>query len=331
MEKVKFKGTLNNFYTKNLKFMTLFLVIILLCIVFSLSSPYFLTVDNITTVLRQVSVLGVVAVGQTIIFLIGGVDISVGANAAMTGCLTAFLMTKTGIHPVLCLLLGMLLGLFIGFVNGLIVTKLRIIPLVGTLGMSSVLRGSAYVLTGGVPFYGLPQDYSWIASGYLFEFIPVPVIIMAIIFILGAIFLEKTYIGRRIYALGGNPEATRLTGVNINSLTISSFTICGLLASIGGIMLMFRINSGQPQAAMEYDLNSITSVALGGISMSGGEGKLLGVLLGVVIIGLMNNGLILMNVSDYWQMTVRGVILIIALSIDTISTIRNEKNVKGAA
>lgn len=322
-------GETGGFFTKNLKFITLFMVIFLELVVFSLASKYFLTLNNITTILRQVAILGVVAVGQSIIFIICGVDISIGANCAMTGCLVAYLMTIAKVPDVAAMLIGLVFGLIVGTVNGVVVTKLRIPALIATMGMQNILRGSAYIISGGIPFYGIPDTYTWIANGYVLKIIPVSVVIMLLIFVLGVIFLEKTYVGRQIYALGGNTEATRLAGVNVQLRSIQCFAISGLLSSLGGIMLMYRINSGQPNAAQEYDMNAITSVALGGMSLSGGEGRLTGVLLGVLIIGIMNNGLVLMNVGDYWQIAIRGVILILALAIDTLTVVRNERVAKG--
>ena len=294
------------------------LVLILVIIIFSLASPNFLSLDNMITILRQVSVTGIVGVGMTFVMLIGGLDLSVGSVAALTGVVSADLMMR-GVHPLAAILLGILIAALAGFLTGVIVSKVKIPALIVTLGGMDVFRGIAYLLTDGLPIYGLPREWAVISQGYILKLIPIPVAVMAVAYLVGSFLLNRTCFGRRMYALGGNEEAAKLSGIHVDWIRILTFTLCGLLTGIAGILLMFRINSGQPAAANSLEMDVITGVALGGVSLRGGEGKLFGVFVGVLIIGILSNGLIILGISDYAQMVIKGAVLILAVGLDGIS------------
>lgn len=305
-------------YTQLVRKYGIVFVLFLVIAFFSLASSKFLSVDNLITILRQVSVTGIVGVGMTFVMLIGGLDLSVGSVAALTGVVSASFMMRN-MHPLLAIILGVLAATAAAFLNGLIVSKARIPALIVTLGGMDIFRGIAYLLTDGLPIYGLPREWTVISQGYIFDLIPIPVVVMVISYLAGSFVLNKTCFGRRIYALGGNEEATKLSGINVELTRILTFTICGFLTGIAGILLMFRINSGQPAAANGLEMDVITGVALGGVSMSGGEGKLFGVFVGILIIGVLSNGLIILGVSDYAQMVIKGIVLILAVGLDGLS------------
>ena len=189
--------------------------------------------------------------------------------------------------------------------------------MIATLGMMTISRGLAYIITGGLPVYGLPKGFVAIGQGYI-GIIPIPVIFMLIIFLIGGFLLNNTYFGRYFYAMGGNQEAARLAGVNVGKLKIATYLISGFLCGIAGLILMFRINSGQPTAGIGMEMDVITAVVLGGVSLSGGEGKITGVFIGCLIIGVLSNGLIIMNIGEYYQLVVKGLVLVLAVSFDKL-------------
>ena len=295
------------------------LVLILAIIVFSIASPKFLTFDNIITVLRQVSVNGIIAVGMTFIMLTGAIDLSVGSLAALCGVITAKLIMEVHIFPLIAIFIGILVSTLCGTLMGIIISKTKIPALIVTLGFMNVWRGLAYIITGGLPISGLPRDWGRISQGYVFGVIPCPVIIMIIVYLAGGFILEETWFGRRMYAVGGSEVTSKLSGINVDAVRIFTFSVCGFLTGLAGILLMFRINSGQPSAGNGTEMDVITGVALGGISLSGGEGKLLGVFIGVLIIGILSNGLIIIGISDYVQMVVKGLVLVFAVGMDSFT------------
>lgn len=303
------------------------IVLFALIIFFSLSTDAFFSVKNLFNILRQVSIIGVVAVGMTFVMLTGGIDLSVGSLLAIASVVGSSLMVMVGLNPLFALIIAMLVTTTFGTLTGAIIEFIDIPPLITTLGMMTVIRGVAYIITGGLPIYGLPESVTMIGQGYIWV-IPIPVIIMLIVFLVGSFILKKTYFGRYFYAMGGNEEATRLAGINIRVMKIGTYTLNAFLTSIAGIILMTRINSGQPSAGVGTELDVITAVVLGGVSMSGGEGKLSGVLIGTLLMGVLSNGLIIMNVGEYYQMVVKGAVLILAVGFDRISKREKVKKLK---
>lgn len=296
----------------------LIIVFLLVCGIFAILSPIFLNVSNLINVLRQVSIIGTAAVGMAILMISGGIDLSVGSNLAFSGVMVAIMMNQFKLPVILAILITFLAALSIGFINSFLVTRIKIPPLIATLGMMGAIRGLGYVITNGYPIYDFPASFTFIGKGYIGP-IPVPIIIMLIVFLAGFILLTKTPLGRHLYSLGGNEEATRLSGIDLTKTRFIAYALCALLTGLAGMILLGRINSAQPSAGSGFEMDVITAVVLGGVSISGGEGKIANVLLGVLIIGVISNGLVLLNVPDYYQMVIKGLTLLIAVGIDKLS------------
>ncbi len=295
----------------------IYAALIILILVFSLASEAFLTQINILNVLRQVSIVGICAVGMTFIIITGGIDLSVGSMIGLSGMILATLVSM-GYDPLLAFGVTMLVGSLLGLLTGGIINSIGIPPLIATLGMMTILRGMAYVISGGLPIYGIPDSIKWLGQGYVAG-IPVPVILMAIVFVVGWIVLTRTVFGRQVYGVGGNDEASRLSGVDGNRVRYYVYFLGYALATFAGIILMARINSGQPRAGTNYELDIITAVVLGGVSIMGGIGSLPRVFAGVLIMGILANGMVLMNVNEFVQWVVKGTVLLAAVSLDRLA------------
>lgn len=293
------------------------LALVLLIVIFSFTSDAFLTSRNILNILRQVSIVGICAVGMTFVILTGGIDLSVGSVIGVSVVTCSSLMVN-GTHPVIAVLLSLLVGVFIGLINGVFINEIGIPPLITTLAMMTALRGIAYKVTAGLPVYGFPKSFAVIGQGYLW-IIPVPVIIMIIVFFIGYVLISKTRFGRYVYGIGGNEEATRLSGINVKSTKYKIYMLESLLAALAGIVLLSRVNSGQPKAGEGYEMDIITAVVLGGVSIAGGTGKITGVITGVLLMGVLTNGMILINVDEYTQWIIKGTVLLLAVSLDQFS------------
>jgi ribose transport system permease protein len=293
----------------------LFVVFVLICILFSILTPIFLRASNLINVVRQVSIIGTAAVGMAVLMITGGIDLSAGSHLAFIGLVIAILLKKLNLPILPAMVLALSVSAVIGVINAFLVTRVKMPPLIATLGMMSVLRGTGYVISGGYPIYDFPDGFMAIGKGYIGPF-PIPALIMLSLFVLGYILLNNTYLGRYFYALGGNEEATRLCGVNVVSNRYIAYIISAVLTGLAGLILLARINSAQPSAGIGFEMDVITAVVLGGVSISGGEGKLSNVFLGVLIIGVISNGLTLLNVHDYYQTIIKGATLLLAVAID---------------
>ena len=293
-------------------------VLVAMVIFFGCMSKAFFKFDNIINVARQVSILGIIAVGMTLVMLTGGIDLSVGSIVGLSGVLAATLMATNGVNVILSIIITLVVVTLFGFISGLAITKLDIPPLIATLGVMTMARGVAYIISNGLPIYRIPAMMTALGQGYI-AYIPIPVVVMILVFVLGIFLLNKTYFGRYFYAIGGNAEATRLSGINVKRMTLIVYILCSLLSGLAGMILMGRLNSGQPSAGSGLELDVVTAVVLGGVSVSGGEGKMSGVVVGVIIMGVLANGLLLMNVSDYYQMVIKGAVLILAVGFDKIA------------
>ncbi len=305
--------------------LSLLLVLVLLFIFFATSTSIFLTTNNLINIMRQVSFTGIAAVGATMVLLIAGIDLSLGSVLSLTGVIAAYFMITLKQDPYLSVFVALGLATMVGVVNGLIVTRFKINPLISTLATLTIVRGISYTITNGLPIFGLPttpflgfqEGVQAIGKGYIAG-IPVPVILMVISFVIGYIFLYRTYIGRQIYAIGGNEEAARLSGIKVNQIKLLVYAISAFLAGVAGLIVLARVGSGQPSVGQGFELDVITAVVLGGVSISGGKGNLLGVLLGVLIMGVLSNGLLLLNVSEWNQMVIRGLVLLVAVGLDQL-------------
>ena len=290
------------------------IALVLLCILMSILSPHFFTSANLLNVLMQVSVITVVAIGMTFVILIGGIDLSVGSNVAATGLFAAILMQNVGLGVGLSILLALIFATVIGLINGALITILRLPPFIATLAMLGIVRGIAYTISNGIPLYTFDESFTGIA-GRVGE-IPIPAIIMIVVFILGSLTLKYTKLGRYCYAIGGNETASILSGIRVKRYKLAIYTICGFCSGIASILITARLDSAVPTTAEGYELDAIAAVVIGGTSMMGGEGKLWGTLVGALIIGVVGNGLNLLTVSAGEQRIAKGIIIIIAVAID---------------
>lgn len=289
---------------------------VLLFIILSLASANFLSANNLLNVLRQVSINGVLAVGMTYVILAAGIDLSIGSLLALAGAVAASLVTGAdAFNPAVAVLAGIATGAACGVINGVIIAYFKVPAFVTTLGMLSVARGATLLYSGGRPIPNLSPEFRWLGQGLVFG-IPVPVIIFAIVFAIAAIVLRYTIYGRRIYAVGGNPRSAKTSGIDTNGIIFSVYVIMGALAGLAGIMLTARTTSALPQAGIGYELDAIAAVVIGGTSLTGGVGRIGYTLVGVLIIGMISNGLDLMGVSSYYQQIIKGSIIVLAVLID---------------
>ncbi|WP_027414918.1 ABC transporter permease subunit [Aneurinibacillus terranovensis] len=301
--------------TINLQKLGSLIGLILLVIVLAIMSPDFFTWNNIFNVLRQISINALIAFGMTFVILTGGIDLSVGAILALSGAITANYLVA-GLNPVAAILLGLLAGTIMGAINGLLITKGKIAPFIATLATMTLFRGITLVYTGGRPITDFTSDlFTMIGGGYV-SYIPVPVIWMLAIFAVLYFVLRKMSFGRRVYAIGGNEEASILSGIKVDRVKIAIYSLTGLLSAFAGIILTSRLNSAEANAGTGFELDAIASVVLGGTSLSGGKGWIFGTLIGAMIIGVLNNGLNLLEVSSFYQQVVKGIVILLAVLLD---------------
>jgi ribose transport system permease protein len=316
------KLTKKNKRKEILRQFSLLSILILLIILFSVTTTSFLSMDNFTNILRQVAVTTIASIGAFMIILLGDIDLSVGSLYALIGVLAAFVWQGTG-NTILTLLTALVAGAVIGFGNGFITAKGKIPAFVTTLATMGIARGIAYIVTSGTPIGIVDRGFTLFGTGYVGGVIPVPVVIMIIVFIVGYILINNTRFGRYIYAVGGNAQASHWSGLNTNKIRIFVFTIAGLLYGLSSIILAGRLGGALPTAGQGAEMDAITAVILGGTSLSGGKGKIGGVLIGCLIIGVLNNGLDLIGLSSYWQQVIKGIIIIAAVLYDTKSKNKN--------
>jgi len=289
--------------------------LVVICVFLSVVSDVFLTVDNLTNVVKQVSVNAILASGATLVILLGGIDLSVGSLLALSGAVAARVLLKMGIPA--CIVAGLAVGIAAGLFNGIIISYGRVAPFIVTLGTMTILRSLTLVFTGGQPISNYPDAFLNIGEGNVIG-IPTPVMIAAVVLISCHLMLRHTRFGRYIYAIGGNEEASRLSGINTRALKTMVYTLAGLLASVGAIVFIARLDSAQPQAGLGFELDAIAAVVIGGTSLSGGQGGIIGTVLGALIMGVLRNGLNLMEVSAFWQQAFIGSVIIVAVLADQL-------------
>ncbi len=294
----------------------IWVVFVILFIGFAVANPRFLSSNNLFTIARQVSMLGIASVGMTFVILIAGIDLSVGSVITLVNVVAAYLMVKSGMGMVSASLLAVSLAVIVGLINGFMISTIGIPAIIATFATQIVFAGMSYLICGGTPIYGFDESYKIIGQGYVGP-VPVPVIIMAACFALGSFILNKSYFGRSFYAVGGNEEASKLSGIRVNRTKYLVYALSGLFAGLAGIVMLSRTNSAQPTAGLGYEFDVITCVVLGGVSVSGGYGKMSNVIAGVLIIGILTNGMVLLNVSTYMQMVVKGIVLACAVGFDS--------------
>ena len=299
------------------------IALFVLCLAISILSDKFLTANNLWNVLRQISVNVCISVGMTLVVLTAGIDLSVGSVLAFTSAVCAGLLTKgiavgsfdllVGFTTLGGILAALMIGLLIGIFNGWVITRFSLPPFVVT--MLTIARGATMLYTEGMPISNLGTSFEFIGSGWLIG-IPIPVWISLVVVLIVVFISKKTTFGRYIYAIGGNEKAAFLSGININNIKLAVYGIAGMMAAVGGILVSSRLNSAQPNAGTSYELDSIAAVVIGGTSLSGGIGSVTGTVIGATIIGVLNNGLVLLNVSPFWQQVVKGLVILLAVIID---------------
>lgn len=297
-------------------------ILILACAILSVASPYFLTVANLTNVVRQFSMTAIMAVGMTMVIITGGIDLSVGSIVALSGCVLAWLLVEGYPIPV-AMVVGVLIGVGVGIVNGLLVVGIGLPPFIATLGTMGIARGLALVITKGYPIQPLPKEYLFWGQGYVGP-IPVPVIVMAVVMFLGHLFLSRTATGRYIYCIGSNAVAARLSGIRVGRVLLLVYTLCGAMAALAAIILVSRLSSAQADNGTGWELDVIAATVIGGTSLAGGEGTIFGSLIGAALMGVIRNALVLLRVSVYWQTVVIGVVIVLAVSLDVLRQRRRQ-------
>ncbi|ENM5769937.1 ribose ABC transporter permease [Vibrio mimicus] len=294
------------------------IALLFLVVVVSFLNPNFFTVDNILNILRQTSVNAIIAVGMTLVILTAGIDLSVGSVLALCGAFAASLIAME-VPVLLAVPTALLAGAALGAISGIIIAKGKVQAFIATLVTMTLLRGVTMVYTDGRPistgFTDTADTFAWFGTGYALG-IPVPVWLMVVVFAGAWYLLNHTRFGRYVYAVGGNESATRLSGINVDRVKIGVYTICGLLAALAGIIVTSRLSSAQPTAGMGYELDAIAAVVLGGTSLMGGKGRIMGTLIGALIIGFLNNALNLLDVSSYYQMIAKAVVILLAVLVD---------------
>ncbi|MEA4825082.1 MAG: ribose ABC transporter permease [Clostridium sp.] len=302
-----------NFKNFLVKYKSLFGLLVL-CIILSILTPRFLTINNLRNVFTQVSVNAVIAAGMTFVILTGGIDLSVGSILAIAGAVAAAIVKSTG-NVFLAVIAALAIGAIIGLLNGIIIARGKIQAFIATLVSMTVFRGVTYVYTNGTPVSGLGQKFMVLGNDKILG-MPIPVIVTVIIFLLSYYILDQTRYGRYVYSIGGNEDTARLSGINTNKVKTLVYVISGVMAAVSGIIVTSRIGSASPNAGSGFELDAIAAVVLGGTSLAGGEGSIVGTIIGAVIIGVLNNGLNLMNVSPFYQLIVKGLVILLAVMID---------------
>jgi ribose transport system permease protein len=301
-----------------------FWTLILLVALLSFTTDQFLTVPNLLNVCRQVVITSILGIGGTFVIIGGGIDLSVGSLLALTAAYAAKVMFLTD-SVLLSVLVAIVVGLFLGLFQGFLITRFNIAPFAVTLGGMSIFRGMTLLFTNGIPISKLPHDFRWFGSGMISWF-PVPVLFLAIIALAGFFILSKTKIGRYVYAIGSNENTSRLSGINVKFYRLVTYGISGLCCAIAGIILTGRINSAHPYAGQGYELNAIAAVVIGGASLQGGKGTIFGTIIGALIIGVIGNGLNLLQINAFWQQVTIGAVIIIAVIIDKMRVTITESN-----
>ncbi len=293
--------------------------LVIIMVYFTVMKAKFLTLDNMLNMLRQTSINGLLAIGMTFVVLTGGIDLSVGSIVGASGMFAALVArTATGMPWYLAVLVGLGIGLLLGAVNGVIISYLKVPAFIATLGMLSIARGVTFMASDAKPVPGLSEGFLKIGGGSV-GIIPIPIIILILVLVISYIVLYKTRYGRYIFATGGNPVSARVSGINVKAIICSVYMISGVLAGLAGVILTSRVTSGLSQGGNGYEVDAIAAAVIGGNSLSGGRGRLWGTIVGFLIMGVMNNGLDMMAVSSYWQLVIKGIIIIGAVMLDSLN------------
>lgn len=290
--------------------------LIIMVMFFSLTSQYFFSVTNFITIALQTAVVGIIAIGMTFVIITGGIDLSVGSIVAFSGVITGMAL-KTGMPMVIAIIIGLLTGTLCGLINGVLISKANLPPFISTLGLMMMGRGLVLAITNGIPVSGLSDSYAGISGGSVMG-IPNPVIFLIILAVIFSFILKKTIIGKYTYAVGSNEDASKLSGINVSKVKCFVYGVSGLLSAVSGIILSSRLISAQPTEGMGYEMDAIAAVVIGGASLMGGTGTIIGTILGAFIMSILRNGLNMLNVSGFWQQFAVGAVVLIAVYIDSL-------------
>lgn len=293
----------------------IFLVLILMCVVMYIVSPPFRSINNILSVARNSSAYAIAGIGVTMVIITGGIDLSIGSIFGFAGVIACMGMVELNLPVFPSILLGLFTGFVMGMINGILIVKVKLPPFIATLGMLSIGRSLCYILTEGYPVTGVEDGFLFVGQGYILD-IPTPIWCMVGVAAIFAIFLNKTVTGRRIYAIGGNEEATRISGVNTNRIKIAVYSLGGLLSGFAGIITAAKLGIGQPTAGNGYELDAIAAVVIGGASLAGGAGTVMGTIFGAAIMGILRNALVLLSIKSHWQQFIIGCVIIVAVILD---------------
>lgn len=287
--------------------------------IFTAINPIYISFNNIIDIIQQSAINGLIAIGITFAILTAGIDLSVGSTFAIVIVVVGKFLIS-GINPILAILIGILIGFLLGVFNGFLITKLKIQPFVATLGTMSVYRGIAYIITGGWPVLNIPRNFRNLVSGRVFNIIPIPIFVLIGFAIITHILLNHTRFGTYVYSIGGNEEATRLSGVNVEKNKILAYGLVGVGAALAGLILLGRLGTGEPTAGQGYELDAIAAAAIGGTSLAGGKGSVLGTFLGAILLSALKIGLIVTGVDTFWQFIATGSIIIIAVYLEYLQS-----------
>ena len=317
----RFQKGVKTYFKENIGIIGALLVLCVFLTVFPRTREVFPTSKNLFNVLRQNSTNLYLACGMLMVIILGGIDLSVGSIIALSGCVAAGCVSRYNLPIAVAIVAGILIGVIVGMFNGLVICKTTIPPFIVTLATMNIAKGLAYVYTGGSPVRVVTKEWQFIGAGYVGPF-PTPVVILLFVLIITAIVMNKTKLGRHIYAVGGNPMAAYFSGINTAKVKFIVHTYSGLMAGLAGVVLASRMYSGQPTAGDGAEMDAIAAVVVGGTSMAGGSGKIGGMIIGGLIIGVLNNGLNLLNVNSFWQYVVKGIVILLAVMLDFL---RNKK------
>lgn len=304
------------------------LILLLVMITFAIINPVFISLQNMINILKQVSIMGVLSVGMTFVLLTGGIELSMGATVSLVCITLSMYVVNAGLPIGLAMIICILEAVLVGFLNGILVAKIKVPPLIMTLGMATFLEGFNFTICGGLPVYGLPASLKWTGQFNLFGVIPILVIVMVIMLLIGMFILNKTYTGRYFYAIGSNEDATKLSGINADRVRLLAYVMAGLTSGVAGILMLGRIGSGQPSAGDSLGMDVLTACVLGGVSLTGGKGKVINAFIGILIIGALSNGMAIAGMDTFAQRMIKGLVLIFAVVVDRLQYVNVRKKVQ---
>lgn len=317
----RFKSGVVKYFKDNIGIIIALFIMCLFLVIFPTTRSTFLTQNNVFNILRQNASNLFLATGMTMVIILGGIDLSVGSVIALSGCIAAGCVVNMGLPEAVGFLVAILIGAVVGMFNGFVICKTNIPPFIVTLASMNITKGIALVYTQGAPIRCMTDAFKFPGAGYVGP-VPTPVILMLIIFVIAVMLVNRTHFGRHIYAVGGNAQAASFSGINVQKVKFWVYTFTGIMAGLAGVVIASRLYSGQPRSGEGAEMDAIAAVVVGGTSMSGGSGRLGGTLIGVLIIGVLNNGLNLMGVDSNWQYIVKGLVILLAVYLDFI---RNRK------